>query len=143
MTHAHMRRAHAGFTLIEIMIAITVIGVLGAIIVPNVYKYVIKSKKTATNSSLKAVQAAIDQFYLDTNEYPNKLRDLIKKPADEKMAKKWDGPYLKGKNTPEDGWGREFYYKKPGEKGHPYELSSYGDKGKGSPKNEWISVWNL
>lgn len=143
MVYTERRKVRAGFTLIEIMIAITVIGVLGAILVPSLYYYVTKSKRTSTEANLRAVQTSIDQFYLDTNDYPGKPRDLIKKPADEKLAKRWQGPYLKSNETPTDGWGNTLYYKKPGEKGHPYELSSYGEHGKGSPKNEWISVWDL
>jgi general secretion pathway protein G len=146
MTYAQIRKEHKlhpGFTLIEIMIAITIIGILGAILAPSMLSYLSSSKETATKSNLRTTEMVINQFYADTGSFPEKLRDLIKKPADEQAAKKWKGPYLKSNSVPTDGWDTPFVYKKPGEKGHPYELYSYGPNGKGAPKNEWISVWDL
>lgn len=146
MTYAQVRKErklHPGFTLIEIMIAITIIGILGALLAPSMLSYLSSSKETATKSNLRTTEMVIEQFYSHTGSFPEKLRDLIKKPADEQAAKKWKGPYLKSQNIPTDGWDVPFVYKKPGEKGHPYELYSYGPNGKGAPKNEWISVWEL
>lgn len=146
MTYAQIRKerkVHPGFTLIEIMIAITIIGILGALIAPSMLSYLSGSRVTATESNLSTTQMVIEQFYADTGSFPEKLRDLIKKPVDEQAAKKWKGPYLKKLEIPTDGWDVPLVYKRPGEKGHPYELYSYGPNGKGAPKNEWISVWDL
>lgn len=145
MIYTDIRKARSGFTLIEIMIALTIIGVLGALLAPSMYKYLARSSETSTKANLRTIKLALDQFYSDMHSYPDKLRDLIKKPADteERSAKKWKGPYLEVEKMPADGWDNPFQYKKPGEKGHPYELYSYGSNGKGAPKNEWISVWEL
>lgn len=143
MTCTQVRNVREGFTLIEILIAIAIIAIAAVMVGPNLYKYVSGAGETATKSNLRTIKLSIDQFYLDMGEYPDKLRDLIKKPSDEKFAKKWKERYLDTNEVPVDGWKHAFYYKKPGEKGHPYELSSYGPNGKGAPKNEWISVWKL
>lgn len=82
-------------------------------------------------------------FNAHTGQYPARLNDLLKKPADEKIARKWEGPYLKAKEVPEDAWGSKYVYKLTPQAEHKYDLYSYGPNGKGSPKEEWISVWNL
>lgn len=140
--YAKARSTREGFTLIEILIAIAIIAIAGVIVAPNFYKYLAGAGETGTKSSLRALKTAISQFKLELGDFPDKLRDLVKKPSDERF-KKWKESYLESSEVPQDSWGSSFYYKKPGEKGHPYELSSYGPNGKGSPKSEWISVWDL
>lgn len=142
MIYTQTRTTREGFTLIELVVVIAIIGILMVTVGPNLYRYIAGAGKTATMSNLRTIKVAIDQFKLDFGEFPEKLRDLVKKPSDEKF-KKWEESYLNTNEVPQDGWKHPFYYKKPGEKGHPYELSSYGPNGKGSPKNEWISVWDL
>lgn len=140
--YAKTRNAREGFTLIEILIAITIIAILSVLVAPNLLNLVAGAGDKATRSSLRTLKTSINLFKLDLGDFPDRLRDLVKKPSDEKF-KKWKASYLEGDEVPQDGWGNSFYYKKPGEKGHPYELSSYGPNGKGSPKSEWISVWDL
>ncbi len=140
--YAKARNAREGFTLIEILIAVAIIAILGIIVAPNLLNRVAKAGETGTKSSLRALKTAISEFKLDLGEFPDKLRDLVKKPSDEKF-KKWKASYLEASEVPQDSWGNSFYYKKPGEKGHPYELSSYGPNGKSGPKEERISVWDL
>ncbi len=143
MTYAQARGAREGFTLIEILIAIAIVAIAAVMIGPNLYKYIAGASETATKGNLRTLSTAIDQFYLDMGEHPSRLRDLVRKPSEEKFAKKWTDSYLKAKDVPPDGWGTPFQYKKPGESGHPYELYSYGQNKKGAPKAEWISVWDL
>lgn len=141
MRMMHVRTAREGFTLIEILIAIAIVGILGALIAPNFLGYLEKSRVKATKLSLVGVQKAIDDFNMETNRYPEKIRDLIKKPATD--IKGWDGPYLKKDEAPVDVWGEPFQYKlTPGGK-RKYELYSFGPKGRGSPKEEQISVWDV
>ena len=139
MTMSCARGSREGFTLIEIMIAIAILGILGALIGPNFLSYLAKAKVKATRLSLVGVQKAIDDFYIDTNKYPEKLRDFLKKPTTE--IKGWDGPYLKKDEAPTDAWGEPFKYARTSGGKKPYDLSSYGPNGRGSPKEEWISVW--
>lgn len=141
MTTSYMRTSREGFTLIEILIAIAIVGILGALVAPNFLRYLDSSRVKATKLSLVGVQKAIDDYNMDTNRYPEKLRDLVKKPSGE--IKGWDGPYLKKDEVPEDVWGEPFQYKPtPGGK-KQYDLYSFGPKRRGSPKEEHISVWDV
>ena len=144
MTHTQVRGTRKGFTLIEIMIALVIIGIIGAIVLPNLYKALATGQDSATRANLRALKSAIGQFYLSMGgQHPDRLRDLVKKPQEEKFAKKWTEPYLDAKNIPDDGLGNPFKYAKQGKEGNQYELYSYGPGGKSGPKDERISVWDL
>jgi general secretion pathway protein G len=145
MTSAQHRYVRQGFTLMEILIAVMILGILGAMVGPalnNIYK---NQQKKTCKSSLKSFKDAISMYQMHIGQLPATLKDLIKKPREERAAKKWEGPYVGDENTteiPEDPWNGKFVYKPtPGGK-HPYDLFSYGSNGKGSPKDEWISVWD-
>jgi general secretion pathway protein G len=134
--------AREGFSLLEIMIAITILGVVMAMVVPNVYSALARAKINTTKTVLKSLSAQIELYQVHTNQLPKTLKDLIKVPQDDQIKRKWEGPYLKPAEMPVDAWDHTFSYKvTPGGK-HPYELLSYGPNGKGSPKEEHISVWD-
>lgn len=137
MTQA--RTTREGFTLVEIMIALAIIGVLGAVIVPNFMSYLERSRRKAIRLSLVGVKKEIETFNADTHRYPEKLRDLAKKPSYE--IKGWDGPYLTQEVI--DPWGEPIQYKAtPNDAKRPYQLYSFGPSKRGAPKEEWISVWD-
>ena len=143
-----MKYARAGFTLMEILIAVMIIGVLGAMIGPALFNVYKNQQISATAASLKSLKDGIGMFKMHTGQYPVKLKDLVVKPksGEERVTKKWQGPYV-GKegatDVPEDPWIEKFVYKvTPGGGKHPYELRSWGPNGKGSPKEEWISAWD-
>lgn len=123
-----MKRA-AGFTLIEVMVVVVILGILAAIIVPNVIGKDDKARVEATNTSLKAVANALEMYKLDNHKYPTTeegLDALVKKPA---SAKNWNPQgYLKG-GTPKDSWGNAIQYLSPGAANKPYELYSFGADG--------------
>lgn len=131
-----------GFTLIEILIALAIVAVLGAVVAPAYMAYVERGKKTATVGSIKTIKMSLNLYEGDTGNYPQRLRDLIKKPAGPD-AEGWNGPYLQSKQVPKDGYGKQFVYKRTEGAEHPYELYSYGKRGKGAPKSEWIDAWEL
>lgn len=137
MTMTQVRTTRAGFTLIEILVAVAIVAVMGVLVGPMLMKQFFGAQEKAAMASLKGIDSAIKLFYLDNNKYPEKLADLVKKPAD---VKRWN-QYLEAE--PRDPWGYKFVYKlTPGGK-HPYELQSYGsDAGKNAPKEGWISVWD-
>lgn len=131
-------RAQAGFSLIEILMAITIIGIMAAGMF-GVLKYLKRAKRSSTELILKHVAHAIDTFHEDTGVYPAQLLDLIVRPADEKVAKGWKGDYLDEKEVRPDAWKNELQYQvAPKGTKPPYELWSCGENGDGSPSEEWI-----
>lgn len=131
-----------GFTMIELVIGIAIMGLLAAIAgygVMNIYE---NMKVKTTKQSLKGVQNAIKLFNVDTNTYPTKLKDLVKRPENEDIATNW-GPKPYMDSEPVDSWGNKINYKPTPDGEHPYELYSYGSGGKKSPKSEWLNVWKI
>ena len=131
------RRRH--FTLIEIMIVVVIIGMLAALVGPNIIGNLDKAKVKNTKAQLVNLKSAVQQFYFDMSAYPNRLEDLITNPGDDK----WDGPYIESKTVPKDNWDNGFQYNCPGD-GQPFDIISLGaDKaGGGTGNNADISCWN-
>ena len=136
-----------GFSLAEMMVVIAIIGIIGGLIGPGIYSALKKAEKGTAKTLLKNIKSGITQYHQDLHQWPPKLIDLVKKPKnlDERLSKKWAGPYVgeEGiKEVPLDPWDGKIEYKlTPQGAGHPYELWSWGPNGKGSPKDEQISVW--
>jgi general secretion pathway protein G len=133
-----------GFSLIEILIAVTIMGILAVGAISFLGGQVEKAKKTSTVSTLQVVDGAIDTYYLDIGRYPESLADLSRKPYDEVAAKNWTQPYFKQAQKdpdymPVDGWKREIQYRlnEPGTSPR-YEIYSFGPNGEDSPDDEWI-----
>jgi len=130
-----------GFSLLELMIYIAIVAILLAVAVPNFFSYIEKARKSTTESNLHMLEEAIIMYHVHIGQYPQRLSDLIKRPSDDRVAKKWEGPYLKAKEIPLDGWSNKFEYKlTPQNPDHKYELYSYGPNGKGSQSSEWIRI---
>jgi general secretion pathway protein G len=139
--HRRLRRAaQAGFTLIEMLVVITIIGLIMALVAPRVLNYLSESKVKATKIQIASFSSALDLYYLDAGQYPSSsqgLEALVKRPSD---VAAWNGPYLKGGVVPEDPWGHSYVYHSPSEHG-PYDIISYGVDGQqGGPANE-ITSW--
>jgi general secretion pathway protein G len=118
----------AGFTLVEMLVVITIIGLIMGLVGPRVLNYLAESKVKTAKIQIESLSAAIDLYYLDNGHYPasgDGLDALVRRPAGEES---WNGPYLKAPKTPLDPWGHAYLYKTPGEHG-PYEVASYGPAG--------------
>jgi general secretion pathway protein G len=125
-----------GFSLLELIIAITIIGILAVVIAPNFMKWVGRAKETRTEQALNTIKLAINSYQADTGSYPKTLMDLIRKPGAD--VKRWRGPYLDQTDVPEDGWNQPFIYRvNPKGSPRPYEL--YAE----SPEGEKYSVWEI
>lgn len=116
-----------GFSLIELLVVIIILGIMATIVVPKVFKHVDKSQTTTAKIQIENLGAALDSFRLDNDRYPTTdegLNALREKPAG---LKDWDGPYLP-KPVPPDPWDRPYRYRCPGEHGD-YDLFTYGRDG--------------
>ena len=121
------RRRIGAFSLIEIMIVVIIIGMIMALVGPNVMKNLKEAQGSTARNQIMLLANAIDDYYLDMAEYPAKLEDLVTNPGNDK----WDGPYLRFGKIPVDPWGEPYGYRSPGEKGE-YDIYSYGaDKAPG------------
>lgn len=125
------RRAQAGFTLIEIMVVVAIIGILALIIVPNVVGKDDQARVTSTKASLSAVANALELYKLDNFTYPSTedgLDALVHRHPNTRVFP--DGGYLK--KAPVDSWDNAIQYAAPGSNGKPYDLYSLGaDKAQG------------
>lgn len=135
-----------GFTLIEIMVVVVILGILAALVVPQVMSRPDQAKVTVAKGDIKAVAAALDMYKLDNFAYPSTqqgLEALVKKPSGNPQPKNWnrDG-YLK--RLPKDPWGNDYQYLSPGTQGQ-FDLYSFGADGKpgGSDLNADIGNWDL
>ena len=121
----------AGFTLIEIMLVVIIIGILVSLVAPRLAGRSEEARKQAARADIEGgVSLALDLYEVDNGAYPSKLDDLLNKPSN---ASNWKGPYLK-KGLPKDPWGTDYVYKKPGTHNTTtYDLFSTGaDKQEGS-----------
>lgn len=128
-----------GFTLLELLVVIVIIGLLAAYVGPKYFSQLGKSEVTVAKAQIEAFEKALDTFRLDVGRYPTTeegLAALLTKPA---AATKWNGPYLK-KDIPQDPWGHTYLYRSPGSKGE-FEILSYGKDGQpgGTGENADIS----
>jgi len=117
-----------GFTLLELLVVIVIIGLLAGYVAPRYFSQVGKSEVQVARAQIDAIEKALDQYRLDTSRYPNTeqgLDALTTKPTNEA---RWQGPYLK-RAAPVDPWGRPYVYRAPGAQGE-FELVSYGRDGK-------------
>lgn len=117
-----------GFTLLELLVVVAIIGLLAGIVAPRYFGQLGKSEVNAARAQIDALEKSLDQFRLDTGHYPGTeqgLNALVDRPPNEP---KWAGPYLK-KAIPLDPWGNAFTYRRPGQKGE-YDLISFGKDGR-------------
>jgi len=123
-------RAHSqrGFTLVEMLVVITIIGLIMSLVGPRVLNYLGESKVKAAKIQIQSFVSALDLFYLDAGRYPTSSEGLaaLVKPAAGLTA--WNGPYLKGGSVPNDPWGKPYVYRSPGERS-AYDIVSYGADG--------------
>lgn len=124
----HPRRAAAGFTLLELLVVIVIIGMLAAYVGPKYFSQLGKSEVTIAKAQIDAFEKSLDTYRLDVGRYPSTdegLAALLVAPPT--AAAKWNGPYLK-KALPLDPWGHAYQYRAPGSKGE-FEIISLGKDG--------------
>jgi general secretion pathway protein G len=132
-----------GFTLIEILIVVIIIGLLASLVGPALFKKVGASRQKTAMAQISMLETALKTFRLDVGRYPTTeegLKALVVKPEG---LRAWDGPYLE-KDVPLDPWGNLYLYKCPAEKAE-YEIASYGADGKpgGDDEAKDIFSWQV
>ena len=121
-------RGNAGFTFIEMMVVVSIIGLLIVLVGPRFIRGQEKAEQRAAAAQIANFGTALDTFRLDVGRYPSSQEGLAALRQRPFGTDRWDGPYLK-KDVPKDPWERPYYYRSPGENGRPYDLYSLGADG--------------
>jgi general secretion pathway protein G len=135
-------RIDSGFTLLELLVVMVIIGLLAGFVAPRFFAQIAPSEIKAARAQIDALEKALDQYRLDTNRYPTTEEGLSALVAKPEAEPKWSGPYLK-KAVPLDPWGKPYVYRSPGEHAE-YDLLSYGRDGQpgGDGDGADIANWN-
>ena len=149
------KKAQNGFTLIELMIVIVIIGILATLLIPRIMERPEEARRVKAKADIKTIESALKLYKIDTGNYPTTeqgLEALIRKPDTSPVPNKWrEGGYLEGDAVPKDPWGNPYYYTASsssgtsGTSGRDYEIVSYGSDGQpgGTGKNADISSADL
>ena len=127
MTQKILELNNKGMTLIEIMVVITILGLIAAMVTVNVMGRLEKAKLDTAMTQIKSLEQALEQYRLDNGSYPSTeqgLAGLVEAPSGAKRFQ--PGGYLKGGKVPDDSWNEPFSYLSPGTQGHPFEIVSKG-----------------
>ena len=122
-------RARLGFTLLELLVVMVIIGLLAGFVAPQYFRQVAKSERKTARAQIVELEQALDHYRLDTGHYPGSEQGLAALNARPGNEPRWDGPYLR-KSVPPDPWGKPYQYRSPGENGADFDLSSYGKDGR-------------
>ena len=137
-------RDRRGLTLVEILLVVIIIGVLAAMVIPNLAGRGEEARLAAAKTDIDAnLSVALDMYELDNGRFPTTaqgLKALVQEPTEAPVPKKWNGSYLKKKAVPKDPWGNDYVYVAPGKNNkEDYDLSSLGPDGVGSEDD--ITNW--
>ena len=132
-----------GFTLVELMLVVVIIGVLAAMVVPRLAGRTEQAKVARATSDIASVGLALDLYELDLGRYPDTLEELVSNDPPASLSpdlkEKWHGPYLK-KGLPRDPWGRPYVYSRDSQHHQDYDLSSLGSDGQ--PGHDDVVNWS-
>ena len=137
-----LRARDAGFTLVELLVVLTIISLILGLIGPRVLNYLGESRVKTAKLQIESFGSALDLFYLDAGRYPTTsegLEALVQRPT---SIQAWNGPYLKGGRVPVDPWGNPYQYRSPVDRA-PYEIMSFGSDGREGGTGTAADVSNL
>jgi len=123
------KHARSGFTMVELMAMLIIIGLLATVAVKKVADRIAVARITTTKANLKILHDAVNQFRMDTGQYPSEdtgLLDLVQQPMDLPAGTWPEGGYLETTDLPKDGWGNDFYFQLYPESGKPFVIISFG-----------------
>jgi general secretion pathway protein G len=136
------RRGQCGFTLVELLVVLVILGLIAAFAAPQVIKYLGGAKTDSAGIQIERLSGVLDLYRLEVGRYPGEdegLNALVERPAG---VERWNGPYLKKANALNDPWGRPYIYRFPGEHGayDIYSLGADGEEG-GDGENQDLTSW--
>jgi general secretion pathway protein G len=126
-TKVHQRTKRKGFTLMELLIVLVIVGLLAALVGPTLYKRINPAKASIARTQMENFMAALDGYFIDTGSFPSAQHGLAALRTQPPSERLWNGPYLK-KEIPKDPWGNAYIYRAPGRNGG-FEILSYGKDG--------------
>lgn len=138
--HVRKPSPESGFTLLELLVVMVIMGLLVGLVAPRLFAQIGKSEIKTARAQIAALETALDQYRLDTGHYPTTeqgLAALVTQPANES---RWQGPYLK-KAVPDDPWGKPYVYQQPGSHGE-FDLLSLGKDGRPGGDGEAVDITN-
>jgi general secretion pathway protein G len=134
--------AAAGFTLLELLVVLVILGLLASVTAPAVARYLSGAKVDAAKLQIQNISTTLDLYRLDTGSYPSPqdgLRALVQRPA---AAQRWNGPYLRKPDMIKDPWGREYQYRTPGERAEVEVFTLGADNATGGTgENQDLGSW--
>lgn len=135
----HKLKPQQGFSLMELLIVMVILGMLAAVVGPTLWNKLGGAKRDTAKTQISNIEVALDSYRLDMFKYPSTLEDLVTNTS---SSSKWQGSYLR-KGLPKDPWGNEYQYRKPGREGRDFDLYSYGADGQegGDKENADIVNW--
>jgi general secretion pathway protein G len=134
-------RLQSGFTLLELLVVMVILGLLVGYVAPKYFAQVGKSEVKTARAQIEALEKALDMYRLDTGHYPTTEQGLAALNTRPQNEPRWSGPYLK-KDVPLDPWGKAYIYKTPGEKGTDFDLLSLGKDGRPGGEGENADITN-
>jgi len=144
-----MRRDERGFTLIELMVVVVILGILAGLIIPKIMGRPEEARRLKAKMQIQALETSLKLYYIDNGRYPTTeqgLNALVEKPTIEPIPRRWrEGGYMEKGKIPLDPWGNPYVYFSPGVHSEDYDLKSYGADGEdgGEEKYADIESWDL
>jgi general secretion pathway protein G len=141
-SHAIAPGASEGFTLVEMLVVLTIISLIIGLVGPRVLNYLSESRVKSAKIQIESFGSALDLFYIDEGRYPTNsegLAALVERPSGVEM---WNGPYVKGGRIPADPWGHAYQYRIAADHNPPYEIISLGPDGRGVDANSVADASN-
>ena len=139
-----MPKKQTGFSLIELMIVLVILGLIAGVVGPQAMKYLSKGKTKSARVQIENISSALDMYRLEVGNYPTTEQGLKALAETPTGVRGWNGPYLKKGNVPKDPWNNAYQYSRGKIKGHPYALYSMGaDAVKGGTGDDAdLSLWD-
>jgi general secretion pathway protein G len=138
MLNHKKHRKQRGFTLMELLIVMAILGMLMAVVGPGIYKQFFGAQRDAAAAQIANIDSILGQYLLDMRKYPSSLEDLVENRSN---SQAWNGPYLK-KSQLTDPWGNTYQYRKPGRNGRDYDIFSYASDGVEGGEGDGADIGN-